>query len=142
MTKKMNLATALHKAPHRRRKEESSSETIETAGKTRTEVTAAAAQNEVPSAAATPFDFIPAIGQALSKAVYTPFYYASFGIVFAVVKIARWIPTDNVMGHGMHDGAVAAKADFQQSQANGPLAQANASGHRGSPSNGEHLATA
>src|SRR2546423_1115500 len=60
------------------------------------------------NARATATDAIPAASQFLSQAVYKTCYSVSFGVVFSAILIARWIPKDNAVVHGLVDGAHAA----------------------------------
>lgn len=114
MAKKMNLATALHKGSGKRTKGESPSDTIEAIG---TGLMTLAAREEASAAQAAKLKIIPAIGRAVSKAVYGTFYYASYGIMLTAVTVVHWIPSNNAMGRGVKDGAAAAEADFEQWQA-------------------------
>lgn len=52
---------------------------------------------------------IPAISQFVSRFVYTTSYSISYGVVFPAMLIARAVPRDNVIVHGLSDGAQAAK---------------------------------
>ena len=45
----------------------------------------------------------------VSKTVYSVCYYVSYGVVFPSLWVASLIPTDNAMGHGLSDGATAAR---------------------------------
>ncbi len=56
------------------------------------------------------------LGTGLSKAIYSGFYYLSYGAVFGALMIAKLAPTDNIMGKGLKDGAEAAKAAFHKRQ--------------------------
>jgi hypothetical protein len=51
---------------------------------------------------------IPAISQFVSRFVYTTSYSVSYGVVFPVMLLARAIPRDNALVHGLVDGARAA----------------------------------
>jgi hypothetical protein len=53
-------------------------------------------------------DAIPAASQFLSQAVYKVSYTVSFGVVFPTMLVARWLPKDNAVVHGLIDGAHAA----------------------------------
>jgi hypothetical protein len=59
-------------------------------------------------AVATAAEVIPAVGQFASQAVYKTCYSLSFCAVFPAVLIARSIPRDNAIVHGLVDGAHAA----------------------------------
>lgn len=52
--------------------------------------------------------------QFFSKAVYNTFYYSSYYVTFAALTVAKALPLDNAAGHGMHDGAVAARDALQK----------------------------
>jgi hypothetical protein len=67
-----------------------------------------AAKEGVEKARATASDALPATSQFLSRAVYKTCYSVSFGIVFPAVFIARTIPKNNAVVHGLVDGANAA----------------------------------
>ena len=124
MAKKPNLATALHKAPGKRNKNESAPGATEASGGTMMTVTAETIAGADSAAPQTPIKAIPSVGRLLSRAVYQTLYCASYGIVFTAVMITRWIPTDNAMVRGIQDGAAAAKESFQQWQAHAMTAQA------------------
>lgn len=51
----------------------------------------------------------PAVGRAVSKSVYATCYYLSYGVVFPTLLVASVIPLNNPVGHGLTDGAAAAK---------------------------------
>jgi hypothetical protein len=51
---------------------------------------------------------IPAIAEFTSRLVYTTSYAISYGVVFPTLLVARAIPKDNVLVHGLVDGARAA----------------------------------
>jgi len=53
-------------------------------------------------------DALPAASQFLSQAVYKASYSVSFGVVFPAMLVARWLPKDNAVVHGLIDGAQAA----------------------------------
>ena len=52
---------------------------------------------------------IPAISQFVSRFVYTTSYSISYGVVFPAMLIARAVPKDNALVHGLVDGARAAR---------------------------------
>jgi hypothetical protein len=52
---------------------------------------------------------VPAISQFVSRFVYTTSYSLSYGVVFPVMLLARAVPKDNALVHGLVDGAQAAK---------------------------------
>lgn len=63
---------------------------------------------------------IPGVGKAVRKSVYGTFYYASFGVVFAALSVARLVPTNNVMGEALKDGADAARRAVENADAGSP----------------------
>ena len=50
---------------------------------------------------------IPAIGQFVSRVVYTSCYGLSYGMVFPVMAVIHMVPKNNAMVHGLVDGAIA-----------------------------------
>jgi hypothetical protein len=44
-----------------------------------------------------------------AKTVYSTFYYFSYGVCFVGHLVGKTIPKDGVVGHGLRDGAAAAK---------------------------------
>ena len=52
---------------------------------------------------------LPGLGGLLSRVAYHTSYAISYGVVFPTVFIARSIPQNNPLVHGLHDGANAAK---------------------------------
>ena len=71
----------------------------------------------------------PAISQFVSRFVYTTSYSLSYGFVFPAVLLARAVPKDNALVHGLVDGARAAKDmvdDWQAQRAVSPAAEASA----------------
>ncbi len=57
---------------------------------------------------------LPAASQFVSRFIYTTSYTFSFGVVFPVVLIAKAIPADNAVVHGLIDGAMAASDAVDQ----------------------------
>jgi hypothetical protein len=51
---------------------------------------------------------IPAISEFVSRLVYTTSYSISYGVVFPTLLLARAVPKDNALVHGLVDGARAA----------------------------------
>ena len=51
---------------------------------------------------------LPAASRFVSRFIYTTSYTFSYGIVFPTVLIAKSIPSDNALVHGLVDGARAA----------------------------------
>jgi hypothetical protein len=63
---------------------------------------------------------IPAISQFVSRCVYMTSYSISYGVVFPVMLLARAVPKENALVHGLVDGARAATDmvdDWQAHQA-------------------------
>jgi hypothetical protein len=56
----------------------------------------------------------PAIQRSVSQCVYAGCYYVSYGIVFPTVFVASFVPMDNPFGHGLIDGAAAARDSVNQ----------------------------
>jgi len=67
-----------------------------------------AAKDGAADAKATAGKMLPAAGRFLSRFVYTTSYTFSYGVVFPAVLIARSIPANNAMVHGLVEGAQAA----------------------------------
>src|SRR5262249_6393759 len=68
----------------------------------------AAATEGAAKAGETATGLAPAAGQAISTAVYRTSYAISYGVVFPALLLARAIPTNNALVHGIVDGARAA----------------------------------
>jgi hypothetical protein len=51
---------------------------------------------------------LPSVNRFVSRFVYTTCYTVSYGVVFPTVLLARSIPKDNAIVHGLVDGAHAA----------------------------------
>lgn len=60
---------------------------------------------------------LPTVGESVSKVVYGSFYYASYGVVFGALTLARLIPMDNVMGRAIKDGAADARQALEEAAA-------------------------
>jgi predicted S18 family serine protease len=58
-------------------------------------------------------EVLPAVGELITKTLYGTFYYAAFGVTFTALTIAKLIPTDSPVAHGLHDGAEAATRQFE-----------------------------
>jgi hypothetical protein len=67
-----------------------------------------AAKDGAEDARATAAEALSAPGQMLSKFVYKACYTVSYGVVFPSAFVARSIPKDNALVHGLIDGAHAA----------------------------------
>jgi hypothetical protein len=59
-------------------------------------------------AKATAGKILPGAGRFLSRFVYTTSYTLSYGVVFPAMLLARSIPPNNAVVHGLVDGAQAA----------------------------------
>lgn len=68
-----------------------------------------AAKDGAASARETASNMLPGLGGLLSKVAYNTSYAISYGVVFPTVLIARSIPQNNPLVHGLQDGAHAAK---------------------------------
>jgi hypothetical protein len=75
--------------------------------KTRARVTEAV-QEGTAQAKQTAAGVLPAAGELASKTLYGICYNAAFGVTFAALTIARLIPTESPVAHGLHDGTKAA----------------------------------
>jgi hypothetical protein len=73
-----------------------------------------AIQEGVADATAAAAEAVPALGRLLSKSVYGAFYYGSYGVVFGTLTIAHLVPTNNIIGEGLRDGAKAARVAFSK----------------------------
>jgi len=83
-----------------------------------------AARDGAADAKATVDKVLPAASRFLSRFAYTTSYAISYGVVFPTVLIARSIPTNNAVVHGMVDGARAAADMVEQMkrrQASSPI---------------------
>jgi hypothetical protein len=67
-----------------------------------------AAKDGAADAKATAGKVIPAAGRFLSRFVYTTSYTFSYGVVFPAMMLAKSIPPNNAIVHGLVDGAHAA----------------------------------
>lgn len=54
-------------------------------------------------------EMMPAIGGFVSRLTYTTCYAVSYGVVFPSLLLARAVPKDNAIVHGLVDGARAAR---------------------------------
>ena len=63
-----------------------------------------AAKDGAADARATVDKVLPAASRFLSRFAYTTSYAISYGVVFATVLLAKSIPTNNAVVHGMVDG--------------------------------------
>jgi hypothetical protein len=85
---------------------------VESARKTRARV-AKAVQEGTAQAEQAAADMLPAVGELAAKALYGTCYYAAFGVTFAALSLARLIPNDSPVAHGLHDGAEAAARQLE-----------------------------
>jgi hypothetical protein len=58
-------------------------------------------------------DILPAIGAMARRGLYNGFYFGSYGVVFGALVVSRFVASNNAVGQGIHDGAVAAREDFE-----------------------------
>jgi hypothetical protein len=61
-------------------------------------------------------EMMPAIGGFLSRLTYTTCYAVSYGVVFPTLLVARAVPKDNALVHGLVDGARAAREAIEGRQ--------------------------
>jgi hypothetical protein len=73
-----------------------------------------AAKDGAADAKATAGKMIPAAGRFLSRFVYTTSYTFSYGVVFPAMLLAKSIPPNNAIVHGLVDGAHAASDQVSQ----------------------------
>jgi hypothetical protein len=92
-----------------------------------------AARDGASNARTTAGQMVPAAGRFVSRAVYTMSYSLSYGFVFPAVFIARSIPSDNAIVHGLVDGAHAATDWVDELKHPHPRAEAPAPPRRGRP---------
>jgi hypothetical protein len=71
---------------------------------------------------------IPGAGRLLRKSLYSTVYGASYVVVFAALSVARLVPTNNIVGEGLRDGAAAARRDVEHEEAAEPLVMEDAEG--------------
>jgi hypothetical protein len=68
----------------------------------------------IDDAAAAAKQFLPTVGNYVSKGIYEAGYYSAFGVVFGATAIARIIPWPNPLAHGVQDGAQAALGSTEE----------------------------
>jgi hypothetical protein len=68
-----------------------------------------AAKDGASDAQAKVSEMMPALGGFLSRLTYTTCYAVSYGVVFPTLLVARAVPKDNAVVHGLVDGALAAR---------------------------------
>src|SRR5262249_4490174 len=68
-----------------------------------------AAKDGAPEARPKVSEIMPAVGGFLSRLTYTTSYAVSYGVVFPTLLVARAVPKDNALVHGLVDGALAAR---------------------------------
>jgi hypothetical protein len=79
-------------------------------------------------------DAMPAASRFVSRLVYTTCYSLSYGVVFSTVFVARAIPKENALVHGLVDGAHAAMEKVDEWQSRHPAAARDESSHPATPS--------
>jgi hypothetical protein len=72
------------------------------------ELAVQAAKDGASDARATIDKALPAASRFVSRLIYMTCYTCSYGVVFPAVFIARSVPTNNAVAHGLVDGAKAA----------------------------------
>jgi hypothetical protein len=70
---------------------------------------AQAAKDGAADAQARVSEAMPAINRFLSRLTYTSFYSLAYGVVFPTMLLAKAIPQDNAIVHGLIDGGAAAR---------------------------------
>lgn len=105
---------------------------VESVKKTRARVTEAV-QEGTAQAKQTAAEVLPAVGKLASKTLYGTCYYAAFGVTFAALTIAKLIPTDSPVAHGLHDGAEAAAKEVEAHAEQQARMAAAAAGESGVP---------
>lgn len=60
---------------------------------------------------------LPKVGKLMSKGLYATCYFGSYGVVFAALTVARMLPKDGSVIHGLEDGADAARHAVEQTEA-------------------------
>lgn len=73
-----------------------------------------AARAGAADAKATADKLLPTAGRFLSRFVYTTSYTFSYGVVFPAMLLAKSIPANNAIVHGLVDGAQAATETVTQ----------------------------
>jgi hypothetical protein len=92
-----------------------------------------AAKDGASNAKTTAGNMVPAAGRFVSRAIYTMSYSLSYGFVFPAVFLAKSIPADNAIVHGMIDGANAATDWVVELKNAHPKVEAPAPAKRGRP---------
>jgi hypothetical protein len=77
---------------------------------------------------------LPVAGNWLSKAAYKTSYAVSYGVVFPSVLLAKSVPQDNALVHGLIDGARAAIDMVDEMK--GKTASSQTAGEQAPPSAG------
>ena len=83
------------------------------------EVMESKAETEITTGSESTFSIaqvLPAMSEQTSKAVYGAFYYASYGVVFSTLLVARMMPMDNLIGRAVRKGASDAKLAIEKSE--------------------------
>jgi hypothetical protein len=87
---------------------ESSSPVPRKSGAGALETAVQAARDGAADATAAVDRVIPVVSEFLSRVAYTTCYSISYGVVFPCLLLARAVPKDNAVVHGLVDGARAA----------------------------------
>jgi hypothetical protein len=72
-----------------------------------------AVQEGTAQAKQTAAEVLPVVGELATKTLYNTCYYAAFGVTFAALTLARLIPKDSPVAHGLHDGTEAAVKEVE-----------------------------
>lgn len=54
------------------------------------------------------------LGAYMQKAVFSTCYYASYGVVYGALSVARAVPMDNLVGRAIKAGAADARSDLER----------------------------
>ena len=68
----------------------------------------------VSDAATAATQFLPVVGNYLSKGIYQAGYYAAYGVVFGATTMTRLVPWPNPLAHGVQAGAQAAMGSVEE----------------------------
>lgn len=63
---------------------------------------------------------LPAAGEYLSRGVYGACYYATYGVVFSALTLAKIVPGSSAVSRGVHDGASDARKAVQEPAEHAP----------------------
>ena len=80
-------------------------DSAETTAETSESAAATAVQEGAEAGSKVANTVIPALGNIVSKSLYSGCYAVSFGVTFTAVAVAKVLPLNNVIGRGLQDGA-------------------------------------